>query len=367
MNERDDQRAAVMAPASPASSPRHESALARPTQPRPSTRVIIVNWKQPELTIRACRSIAPQLGQGDRLVVVDNASGDGSAQQIREAGFEVIEAPRNEGFAAGVNRGALGLTEETLTLLNNDAVAQPGYLDALLAPLAVPARPEHQARQTTYAEPSPHIGATTALLLLSGRWRPARPGEVAETGLDGQRWTRVDGAAEAPGGGQVLVNSTGNLVDATGNGYDRDWLTPLSRLQAQSEVFGICGGACAISAPAWHELGGLREDLFMYYEDTDFSYRLRKAGYSVRFVEDAVALHEHAASSGTQSNLFIRVNARNRILVAAEHAPRSVFARALARTSVRALKELLSQRRRGPVTHGLFEALGRMARRRPSR
>lgn len=349
---------------------------------RPSALVVIVNWKQPELTIRAARSIASQLNQGDRLVVVDNASGDGSAELIRKAGYEVIEASENAGFAAGVNLGAQELSEDVLVLLNNDAQAQPGYLDALLAPLAdsdtgstarrsAPggAAAEHAAAAADAAakaasSDSPRLGATTALLLLSGRWQPAKPGDPAETGIDGQRWTRVDDEAEARSEGVLLVNSTGNMVDAAGNGYDRDWLTPLTELHAGPAVFGICGGACAISVTAWRELRGLREDLFMYYEDTDFSYRLREAGYSVRFVEDAVALHEHAASSGSESDLFIRVNTRNRILVTAEHAPKAVLAQALARTSMRSAKELLSQRRRGPVTQGLMEALGRMARRR---
>ena len=75
----------------------------------------------------------------------------------------------------------------------------------------------------------------------------------------------------------------------------------------------------------WEELGGLREDLFMYYEDTDLSWRIRESGRRVEFVAGAVVRHEHAASSGADSPMFVRVNARNRILVAAEHAPWPVF------------------------------------------
>ena len=81
-----------------------------------------------------------------------------------------------------------------------------------------------------------------------------------------------------------LINSTGNVVDACGNGHDRSWLAPAKQEHDSPEVFGICGGACAISARAWRQLGGMRQDLFMYYEDTDFSYRLRRAGYRVQYV-----------------------------------------------------------------------------------
>ena len=309
---------------------------------RPSARIVIVNWRQSDLTIQAARSLQSQLSEGDRLVVVDNGSGDGSAPRIRKAGFEVVEAATNGGFAAGVNLGAQDLTEDALVLLNNDAVARPGFLSALLGGLGG------------------SVGATTALLLLTGRGRLALPGEEGERALDGRLWTRVDEGTRTTvgeqGEGVELVNSTGNVVDRHGNGYDRDWLTPVSQLDAPAEVFGICGGACAIAAQPWKELGGLREDLFMYYEDSDFSYRLRQAGYEVRFVEEAVAQHEHSASSGTNSEMFIRVNTRNRLLVAADHASRVVFLDALVRTIVRALRTGL----RGPVAQGLREALRRL-------
>lgn len=305
---------------------------------RPTARVVVVNWRQPELTIRACGSLRPQLRPGDRLVVVDNASGDSSAQRLREAGLEVVETPENLGFGAGANAGAQGLTEEVLVLLNNDAVAQPGFLDALTAPLG----PDGPA----------DLAATTALILLAGRWRPAHAGEAALTGLDGSRWHRVGPEAEARGEGLVLVNSTGNQVDGSGNGFDRDWLTRTDRLRSPAEVFGVCGGACAFRASAWRELGGFREDLFMYYEDTELSWRIREAGWRVEFVPGAVVHHEHAASSGTDSPLFLRVNTRNRILVAAQHASRTTLAKALLRTTVRAARAGF----RGPVAQGLREA-----------
>ena len=110
------------------------------TQPvrRPSARVVVVNWRQAELTIRAARSIREQLGDGDVLVVVDNASGDGSAERLRREGLTVVESSENRGFGAGVNIGARGMVEDVLVLLNNDAVAEPGFLEALLAPLGDP-------------------------------------------------------------------------------------------------------------------------------------------------------------------------------------------------------------------------------------
>ena len=153
--------------------------------------------------------------------------------------------------------------------------------------------------------------------------------------------------------GAILVNSTGNIVDSSGNGQDRDWLVPVAQLAAPEQVFGICGGACAIRRDAWEEVGGIRTDLFMYYEDTDLSYKLREAGYDVRFVRQAVVDHEHAASSDATSPMFARVNARNRLIVAAEHASWQVIASALVRSVVRAARAGF----RGPAARGVAQGI----------
>lgn len=296
--------------------------ISQNTVARPSVRVVIVNWRQSELTLRACRSVENQLREGDRLIVVDNASGDGSPERLRAAGLNVIVTGANLGFGAGVNAGAQQMTEDVLVLLNNDAVARPGFIDAIVSDLD---------------GSDPLLGAATALMLLTGRWRRATANEPGLVGLNGERWTRLPDEQAAAGQGKILVNSTGNMVDHSGNGYDRDWLTPLECLRVDPEVFGICGGACAIRADVWQELHGFREDLFMYYEDTELSWRLHKHGYRIRFVHDAVVDHEHAASSATAPTMFIRVNTRNRLLVAIAHAPAAVVIQALARSAMRAL------------------------------
>ncbi|MEG8104935.1 MULTISPECIES: glycosyltransferase family 2 protein [Actinomyces] len=318
------------------------------TQPvrRPSARIVIVNWRQAELTIRAARSIREQLGDGDVLVIVDNASGDGSVERLRREGLTVVESSENLGFGAGVNLGAQGMVEDVLVLLNNDAVAEPDFLEALLRTLSDPPSATAPA-------------AATARILLAGRWRPAAQGrQDALVSPRTGRWTRVSDEAAARGEGEVLVNSTGNQVDASGNGYDRDWLVPAGQEHSPSEVFGLCGGACAIRREAWQALGGFREDLFMYYEDTDLSWRLRERGWRVVYVREAVVLHEHASSSGTGSAMFIRVNTRNRILTAAAHSPAPVVMQALARTVVRALRGP----QRGPVMTGLAQAVAGLPR-----
>ncbi len=365
------------------------------SQQRKSVRVVIVNWRTPLLTERAARSLWPQLQAGDELVVVDNASAsadphDNSLAHLRRLGaqlgsagparFGLVQSRRNGGFGYGVNLGARNLRQDALVLLNSDAYALEGFFDALTAPLG------HDL-----------VEATTARLLLEGRWRlvddgaepsnpqspggvePANPqssspqspsavgpnspgvvevqtepttgtthsaGSAQLRGLDGGIWVSDPSGVE-------LINSTGNVVDACGNGYDRSWLAPAKQEHDSPEVFGICGGACAISARAWRQLGGMRQDLFMYYEDTDFSYRLRRAGYRVQYVRQAQARHAHAASSDSASAAFTTWNTRNRLRVAARYAPASVAARALVNTGGRMLLGPQRQAR----AQGLVQAL----------
>lgn len=372
------------------------------SQQRKSVRVVIVNWRTPLLTERAARSLWPQLQAGDELVVVDNASAsadpqDNSLAHLRRLGaelgsagparFGLVQSRRNGGFGYGVNLGARNLRQDALVLLNSDAYALEGFVEALTAPLG------HDL-----------VEATTARLLLEGRWRlvgdgakppnpqapsavepaspqsssPQPPGAVgsnapsgvgpnnpdgAEAQTEPAATTHSTGSAQLRGldggiwvsdpNGVELINSTGNVVDACGNGYDRSWLAPAKQEHDSPEVFGICGGACAISARAWRQLGGMRQDLFMYYEDTDFSYRLRRSGYSVEYVRQAQARHAHAASSDSASEAFTTWNTRNRLRVAARYAPASVAVRALVNTGGRMLLGPQRQAR----AQGLVQAL----------
>lgn len=376
------------------------------SQQRKSVRIVIVNWRTPLLTERAARSLWPQLRAGDELVVVDNASAsadphDNSLDHLRRLGaklgsagparFGLVQARRNGGFGYGVNLGARNLRQDALVLLNSDAYALEGFVDALTAPLG------HDL-----------VEATTARLLLEGRWRlvddgaeppspqapggvkpaspqsssPQPPGAVGPNAPSGAesadpqspgaveaQTEPTTGATHSTGSAQLrgldggiwvsdpsgveLINSTGNVVDACGNGHDRSWLAPAKQEHDSPEVFGICGGACAISARAWRQLSGMRQDLFMYYEDTDFSYRLRRAGYRVQYVRQAQARHAHAASSDSASEAFTTWNTRNRLRVAARYAPASVAARALVNTGGRMLLGPQRQAR----AQGLVQAL----------
>ncbi|MBK0296080.1 glycosyltransferase family 2 protein, partial [Bacillus sp. S34] len=66
----------------------------------------------------------------------------------------------------------------------------------------------------------------------------------------------------------------------------------------------------ALRRAALDDVGLLDESLFMYYEDTELAWRLRRRGWRVEYAGDAVVQHDHSASSGVQSDLFVFRHAR---------------------------------------------------------
>ncbi|GIG36083.1 glycosyltransferase family 2 protein [Cellulomonas pakistanensis] len=316
-----------------------------------SVSVVVVTWNGLELTRRCLDSLARQDagGRDVEVVVVDNGSTDGTVAALRgRADVRVVALGRNTGFAGGVNAGVAASSGDVVVLLNNDAVAEPGFLDRLVAPFDADPGPA-----------GPRLGATTGRVVLSGRFRPALPGEQGLVDHAGRTWARTDDEA-----GARLLNSTGNEVTRSGNGRDRDWLADAAGPAAAADVFGFNGGSAALARAALEDVGPLDESLFMYYEDTELSWRLRRRGWTVAHVHDAVTVHDHAGSSDAGSAFFRDHNERNRLVVALVHAPATVVARALARSAVRACLGPERRRRAAALATVLRRAPGALRRRR---
>lgn len=268
-----------------------------------TVRAVVVTWRAADSLGDALASILGQETDADvRVVVVDNDA-DGPTRSVLAAFGDRISVRRlaqNTGFAGGVTAGTWDATEDFLLLLNDDATMEPDALEHLLATVRAPG--------------GERVGAVTATILLASRYRLSE--QPAPGGLtDGTRWAVPDPS------GEVLVNSTGNVLDPAGRGSDRDWLVPLDSLDSPREVFGFCGGAALLRTSAVLGVGGFDPTLFLYYEDTDLSWRLRRAGWSVVWASHARAHHRHAASTGTGSPVFRYYNTRNALRVAARYAP----------------------------------------------
>lgn len=235
--------------------------------------VLVVTWRARDLLARCLAGLREQTVP-HQVLVVDNASTDGTASLL--AGHDevrVLRMPRNLGFAGGVAAGLAEVDTPWVALLNDDAVPEPGWLAALLA-----AAPGHAA-------------VTSRMLLPSG-----------------------------------AVNNTGVVLRADGYGADRGLGAP-GGASFPAEVFGFSGGAALLSVAELRSVGGFPARFFLYYEDTDTSWRLRLAGLAVAYAAGAVVVHAHSASADQTSALFSFHNERNRLLMLVRCAPLSFAAR----------------------------------------
>ena len=137
------------------------------------------------------------------------------------------------------------------------------------------------------------------------------------------------GAVVQNAGSELLPDGSsrdrGTLI--TGGSPYADWD---GEAYAQAmDVFSPCGAGVLLRRPPLLELGGFDERLFMYYEDTDLAYRLRRRGWRVRYEPGSVIRHHHAALAGEWSPFFLEQVTRNRIYVLLKHRGWGVALRAL--------------------------------------
>jgi N-acetylglucosaminyl-diphospho-decaprenol L-rhamnosyltransferase len=322
----------------------------------PDITVLVVTWNGRHFLERCLDSLRRQsmADEAYEVLVVDNASTDGTAELLAAdyPKVRLVTSPVNTGFAGGCRLGMAATRAPTVVLLNNDAVAEPDFLERIIEPLSDPA-----------------VGATTARVLLMARFRPARSGEVPS--LRSPDGDLVEaGPGDDPATLVDVVNSTGNVVDARGYGRDRGWLEIDGR-DYGTDVFSFCGAAAALNACAVASVGGFDEDFFLYYEDVDLSWRLRLGGYRVAYVPNAVVRHHHSGSSVEGSPLHRFYDHRNRLLTLTKNAPACLALQAVLREPLTTLSiarteraHLTQTRLRARAWLSYLRLLPRMLRRR---
>ena len=155
-----------------------------------------------------------------------------------------------------------------------------------------------------------------------------------------------------------VINNAGGIVLSDGSGADRGFQEVDSgQYDKPGEIFTGCGNGMALRTVVGHELGWFDDAFFMYYEDTDLSWRWRSRGWSVRYVPSAVLRHVHAASSKEWSPRWVFYVERNRLLMLTKNATAALAYRAVwsyVRNTgvmvVRVLADALRHRRR-PALH----------------
>ncbi|WP_164545032.1 glycosyltransferase family 2 protein [Antribacter gilvus] len=299
----------------------------------PRVRVVVVTWDGAHLLPDCLDSLLAQdLPEGHlEVLVVDNASTDGTTALLaaRYPGVRVLVTEANLGFAGGVAAGTADVVAggpglpEHVVLLNNDAWFEKDAVRRLVETADGAAAADER------------VGAVTAKVLL----------------------------AERNDQGRALVNSTGNVLSAAGAAGDRDYGVPDGEEAGGREVFGLYGGASLLRAEALREVGGFDASLFLYYEDTDLSFRLRRAGWSIVYCGEAVAHHRHMASTGGGvSPLFRYYNTRNSLVVLTRYAAWPVVLRSAARQTLGALRHTVLGTEPRPVVSARWRALRDYAR-----
>jgi GT2 family glycosyltransferase len=250
---------------------------------------VVVSWNQADQLLACLDALDRQTHPDLEVVVVDNASHDGTAavlDTVAARGWRhpltVVRNRTNRGFAGGVNDGiAAAPTADTLWLVNVDARPDPDHLARLVAVLV----------------DDPTCAAVQGTLVRS-----------------------------APGpDGSPVIDSTGIELTRAGLFRDRDETRPDAGLARRpGEVFGVTG-ACsvfrraALDDVAWGEGAAagqhLTEDLFAYFEDVELAWRLQRAGWRCRYEPAARAVHERGGAGPRRSAVVEELNAANRLLV----------------------------------------------------
>ena len=199
---------------------------------------------------------------------------------------------------------------------------------------------------------------------VSVRWAGERRKDVSLTWDGGRDVATVDRTwsdhvVELPASAPSVdvVNNAGSVVLTTGYGADRGYQeVDDGRYDAAEEVFALCGCAVALRTEAGRAAGWFDDGFFLYYEDTDLSWRLRAAGWSVRYEPTAVVRHVHAASSVEWSPVFVFHTDRNRLLMLVKDASAGRALREVLRyplttgsMALRSWRSAVRERRRPPV------------------
>jgi GT2 family glycosyltransferase len=127
-----------------------------------------------------------------------------------------------------------------------------------------------------------------------------------------------------------VINNAGSIVLQDGSGADRGFQEiDRGQYDEPGEVFAACGNGMAMRTVVGRELGWFDDAFFMYYEDTDLSWRWRARGWAIRYVPTAVLRHIHAASSKEWSPRWIFHVERNRLLMLTKNATLGLACRAV--------------------------------------
>ena len=213
---------------------------------------IIVNWNDKDVIIDCIQSLLDQNRNKIDIIISDNGSKDGSVDSLRRRfpSIKIIENRKNLGFGSAINRGLAVASGDYLLFLNSDLKLNSKCVGELVKLL----------------ESDSNAGGAIPKIL------------------------HIDQ--------QNTINSLGVLINYTGIAYpnllgqkDPNWTKPFES---------ACGGIFMLRREVYETVGGFDEDLFLYHEDHDLSWRIRLAGWCLKVAPQAIMYHHYKFNKGVR-------------------------------------------------------------------
>ena len=242
--------------------------------------IIIVNWKKYDITSTCIESILNSTNSNFKIILVDNESDNKKVKKFKYRNeIEIIQNKKNEGFSKANNIGidyALKNNYDYTLLINNDTIVEKNLIEVLLKTT--------QAKNFSVVQP----------LILN---------------YNGKEIWNAGGRINYFFGNFITLKRLGNSLNSSHE--LTEWFT------------GCC---CLFKTKIFKDIGKLDERFFAYYEDVDFSLRLKKYGYKIGFTSETQIYHYESFSSisnnskgGKLSPYVHYLNIRNHILILKKH------------------------------------------------
>lgn len=246
----------------------------------PQVSIIIPHWNGREHLQVCLTSLRNQTFKDFEVILVDNASTDGSQAYVQEQFPEVrlVQLPENRGFTGACNAGYEAAKGDYIFLLNNDTETDPACLAALVDAF----------------ERHPQAGSLACKMRLFDQ--------------------------------RDHFHTAGDYYTLDGRPGNRGvWQQDVGQYNKEEPVFSACGGAAAYRRSVLEETGFLDDDFFFSCEDVDLGWRIHLAGKEVWYVPTAIVYHKLKATGGNVTGSYY--DGRNFIYILWKNYPGSLFRR----------------------------------------
>jgi GT2 family glycosyltransferase len=248
--------------------------------------IVTINFNQAKVTGEFLKSLYQSEYGKLEVIVVDNNSDEDPEEYLKDIykKVNVVKAPSNLGFTGGNNLGILNSHGEFIFVVNNDTEITPTLIGDLLLPFK---DPKYKIDQTKKG-----VGMTSPKIKYFDN-----PKMIQYAGYS--KINPWHGRNSSPGKG---------VIDSGQKEF-----------QGQYETAYAHGAAIMLSAEVIMEVGGFDNEFFIYYEELDWSQRVKNAGYRIIYCGDSVIYHKESITTGKNSPFKEKFHTKNRIYFMRKH------------------------------------------------